>query len=68
MNPLCKIAAWTNVYDVGDFDTASRILIADIFAKKRKVKIEENKGQNNQKSIFHQKINVNGLQIDSNFT
>ena len=23
-----------NVYDVGDFDTASRILIADIFAKK----------------------------------
>ena len=22
-----------NVYDVGDFDTASRILIADIFSK-----------------------------------
>ena len=35
LNPLCNIAAWTNVYDVGDFDTASRILIADIFAKKK---------------------------------
>ena len=53
---------------MGDFDTASRILIADIFAKKRKVKIEENKGQNILKSIFHQKINVNCLQIDPNFT
>ena len=68
MNPLCNIAAWTNVYDVGDFDTASRIPIADIFAKKRKVKIEKNKGQNNSKSISHQKINVDGLEIDPNLT
>ena len=30
-----------NVYDVGDFDTASRIPIADIFAKKRKEDREE---------------------------
>ena len=51
---------------MGDFDTASRIPIADIFSKKRKVKIEKNKGQNNSKSISHQKINVNGLEIDPN--
>ena len=54
-----------NVYDVGDFDTASRILIADIFAKKvRLVKVRTIK----KVHIFHQKVNVNGLQIDPNFT
>ena len=48
--------------------TQPHVFQLQIFLPKKEKKIEKNKGQNNSKSISHQKINVDGLEIDPNLT